>query len=782
MSSAPSTSKTGFREPSKEQVRKKKYRIRWVIFWVLLALVGFTTLENYFIQQQSTASTANNISILAVFNLILILLFFLLVLITRNLVKVYNERKSKILGSKFQTKLITAFLILTLVPSILLFTVASKLFTATISSWFNIQVEQTLQQSMDVAQDYYAFLEKTAFSRAQRIEELITQNKLFLRENRSQLAELIAQKIKEYELGGLILYDNNQETVVSRIDKLRSPFAESVDFQDLLQKSTNGESVSEFRVSSRENFLVIAHPLMEVVKDGSTVEKYFSTVWGYIVTLTPISSSTQRKIQTIQNTFESYKQQNFLKLPVSASYYTTFLMITLLILFSAIWLGIYMARGITVPIQQLAEGTHRVAEGDLSFRIGVRARDEIGFLVDSFNQMTQELYDSRIKIQSANKNLQTTNIELERRRQYIETILKNIGAGVISIDKQGRIATFNKAAEDILQVNAAEISGSSYKDALDLSYHKPIRTMIVEMSGQQIERTEKQLDLRVGETTLNLLVSIQVLRDARKKYTGLVIVFEDITQMIKTQKIAAWKEVAQGIAHEIKNPLTPIQLNTQRLRKKYHEDPNEFDKVFEESIDIISQEVEGMKELLNEFVRFSRMPAPDPKPTSLHKIIDDVYMLYSNQSPDIKIEKSYDPNLHLVNIDAEHFRRLFINLFENAIDALDGNLGEGRKITIATQLAPATQKLRIEFSDNGTGIPPSDRDKLFRPHFTTKKRGAGLGLAIVNRIVVDHNGTITAHENNPRGTVFEIELPYPPASLKPDSFSKTQSPKTSSPF
>jgi two-component system nitrogen regulation sensor histidine kinase NtrY len=176
------------------------------------------------------------------------------------------------------------------------------------------------------------------------------------------------------------------------------------------------------------------------------------------------------------------------------------------------------------------------------------------------------------------------------------------------------------------------------------------------------------------------------------------------------------------------------------------------------------------------------MPAPDPKPTSLHKIIDDVYMLYINQDPSIKIEKSYDPNLHLVNIDAEHFRRLFINLFENAIDALNGNLGEERKISITTHLAPANQRLRIEFSDNGMGIPQSDRDKLFRPHFTTKKRGAGLGLAIVNRTVVDHNGTITVRENTPSGTVFEIELPYPPASLKPDSLSKTQSPKTSSPF
>ncbi|MCH8157615.1 MAG: HAMP domain-containing protein [Nitrospinae bacterium] len=644
MSYAPSTSKSEYSEPSEELLRKKRRSTRMTIVWILLTLIGLTALENHFIQQ-STASAANNIAVLAVFNVILILLFVLIVLITRNLIKVYNERKSKILGSKFQTKLIMAFLILALVPSILLFTVASKLFTFTIGSWFNIQIEQTLRQSMDVAQDYYAHLERTAFSRTQKIEGFITQDELFLKEKRDQLKLLVKQKMDEYELGGLILYDDKREAVASRIDKKRAPFAESVDFQDLLLKSVDGEGVSEFRTSSRGNFLVVAKPLTNTVDDKLSI-------WGYILTLTPIPGSTQHKIQAIQNTFENYKRQKFLKLPVSASYYITFLMITLLILFSAIWLGFYMARGITVPLRQLAEGTRRIAEGDLDFRIGVRARDEIGFLVESFNRMTSELKDSRAKIRSAHKDMQTTNIELQRRRQYIETILENIGAGVISVDKQGRVTTFNKAAENILKVDADNVFGLSYKDALDPSYHEPIRRIIREMNRQRKEHAEEQIELRVEESTLNLLVSIQALRDTGKKYLGLVIVFEDLTQMIKTQKIAAWKEVAQGIAHEIKNPLTPIQLNTQRLRKKYHEDPEGFSEVFDESIDIISQEVEGMKDLLNEFLRFSRMPAPDPKPTSLHKIIDDIYTLYSNQDRDITIKKSYDPNIHLINIDA----------------------------------------------------------------------------------------------------------------------------------
>lgn len=236
---------------------------------------------------------------------------------------------------------------------------------------------------------------------------------------------------------------------------------------------------------------------------------------------------------------------------------------------------------------------------------------------------------------------------------------------------------------------------------------------------------------------------------------GVVIVFEDLTQMIKSQKVAAWKEVAQGIAHEIKNPLTPIQLNTQRLRKKYHENKDDFDQIFDESMDIISQEVEGMKELLNEFLRFSRMPTPNPLPTNLNQVIEDVSKIYAGHEKLKSLNKNLSPEVTILSLDSEQIRRVFINLFENAIDAIDT---EGT-ITISTRLKKDASTVQIEFSDTGQGISPKDRDKLFLPHFTTKKRGTGLGLAIVTRIVADHDGEIQVKDNPPQGTTFIIELP-----------------------
>ena len=760
MSSGPSTNSAySYIPPSEEQVKLKRRRTRKVIIAIFLALVGLTFLENYFLQQQTTTSVATNIAVLTVFNIILILLFVLIVLIIRQLVKLYYERKSNILGSRFQTKLIITFLILALVPSILLFTVASKLFTYSIGSWFNIQVEQTLQQSMDVAREYYSHRERQALSQTRIIERFITQRELYLQENRNRLYGLIQQKVKEYNLGGLVVFDNNKKVVASEFKKslgneemIENGFRSVLDGGEFLEKNTDDEGISELLASREGNFLAVAVPLTEKV-DG------IISIWGYIASLTPIPPKTYLKIENIRNTFENYKQQSFLKLPVSASYYITFLMITLLILFSAIWLGFYMARGITIPIQQLAEGTRRIAEGNLDFQLGIQAKDEIGVLVQSFNTMTQELRESRVNIQQAHENLKLTNIELERRRKYIETILENIGAGVISVDKRGRITTFNKAAEKILNIMAQEAFGSTYKDVFDPSYQEPIRKMTRRMKEQRQELQEQQIEIRVEDSNVTLLVNIQVLRDAGKKYLGLVIVFEDLTQLVKTQRIAAWKEVAQGIAHEIKNPLTPIQLNTQRLRKKFYEDKKGFAQVFEESITIISQEVETMKDLLNEFLRFSRMPTPKPKMASLHKIIDDAYILYADHDQKITIKKNYDPNIHQLNIDEEQIRRVFINLFENALDALKG---EGC-IEISTRLMES--KARIEFSDNGMGIAAEDRDKLFRPHFTTKKRGTGLGLAIVNRIIVDHDGSILVKDNYPKGTIFVIELPHTPISF-----------------
>ncbi len=723
--------------------------MRRALVAVALALVGLTGLETFFISQNTTDTPiAGNIAVLIIFNIIVILIFILLLLITRNFVKLYNERKSKILGSKFQTKLIIAFLILALFPSVFIFMVASKLFSYSIGNWFNFKIENSLEQSMNVAREYYSHMELNALRSAHKIEGFITRKGLYLEERRSDLNGLVSEKMNEYGLSAVILFDQNFKRVLTKTVRSLPEGIVDRDYTKLVKKSVEGESISETFTTLKNNYLVVAIPLTQ--KIGGDI-----SVWGHIITLNHIPASTLVKIEGIRKAYEDYKQQNLLKQPVSANYYITFLMVTLLILFSAVWLGIYMARGITIPIQQLAEGTRKIAEGNFNFKIGIVANDEIGLLVNSFNEMTDEIKESRIKLQEANEGLKTSNIELERRRYYIATILENIGAGVVSIDKKGRITTVNPAAIQILKIQNKDLVGSSYKHIFDQTFHEPIRKKLRLMIRKKKEFMEEQIELPVGSNQITLHVNIRVLQDTLKRYLGLVIVFEDLTELIKAQKIAAWQEVAQGIAHEIKNPLTPIQLNTQRLRKKYYENKEDFARVFDDSIKIITQEVEGMKELLNEFLRFSRMPAPKPRPVSLTKIINDVVTLYADREEIRSLKKQFDPNITRMNLDQEQIRRVLINLFENSIDAIQ----EGGNIEITTRLMTKNKVVRIEFSDDGMGISSPDREKLFMPHFTTKKRGTGLGLAIVHRIIADHNGKIEVADNDPKGTVFRIDLP-----------------------
>ncbi len=754
MKSDPLTSNPRYVQLTEEQIQKKKQRTRRNIVWLIIALAGLTVLEVYFLKEQE-ATIADNINILLLFNVIIILLVLLIVMITRNLVKLYNERKSRIIGAKFQTKLIMAFFILALVPATLLFLVASKLFSYSIGNWFSIQVERSLQQSMEVAREYYGHMEQKSQFHARQIEKRITQNQLYLQDRRDALQRLVETKVEEYELGGVIVYDQQGQVVVSYANQSMPQNYTNLDYADLIRDIMESESADEMRSQTKGNYLVVVLPLKQMVGGKPSI-------WGYILTLSKIPKSTIIKIEGIRNTFEDYKKQSFLKLPVTANYYITFILMTLLILFSAIWLGFYMARGITVPIQQLVAGTRRVAEGDLNVKVNLDTGDEIGFLVDSFNTMTDQLRTSRKTLEEAHEDLQITNIELDSRRYYTETILENIGAGVISIDKQGRITTLNKAAKRLLEADDTEVVGSNYKDAFDPSFHEPIRNMIKKMNEEGKESYEEQVELTVGETYLTLLANIKFMRDDRKRYLGLLLVFEDVTQLIKAQKIAAWQEVAQGIAHEIKNPLTPIQLNTQRLKKKYYEDKKSFAKVFDESIRIITEEVEGMKDLLNEFLRFSRMPTPHPKLYSIHTIIDDVCRLYSNHEKGVTITKHLNPNVNLLFIDPEQIRRVFINLFDNALDALDTN----GQITITTYLDAQAKRVKIDFSDNGVGINPQDREKLFLPHFTTKKRGTGLGLAIVTRIINDHRGVIQVRSNEPKGSIFTLDFPDPSATTR----------------
>jgi two-component system nitrogen regulation sensor histidine kinase NtrY len=461
-----------------------------------------------------------------------------------------------------------------------------------------------------------------------------------------------------------------------------------------------------------------------------------------------ISQAMLSRMDQITRAFEDYKQLKTFKNPIKGSYILSFLIITLLIIFSATWFGFYIAKGITVPIQKLAEATHALAQGNLDFRIDVKARDEIGVLVRSFNKMTEDLKSSKTK-------LEKSNAELDRRRAYIETILDNITTGVFSINPEGHMTTFNRAAEKILNIKSDELKGKHYTEAFKVHKLEPLIDLMDHLKLQQRPSLEKELGLYLKGKSLTLRLNLSKLQEENGQPIGSVIVFDDLSELLKAQKVATWQEVAKRIAHEIKNPLTPIQLSAQRLRKKYFENSKDFHTIFDESTKIIISEVNSLKTLVDEFSNFARMPAPQPQPLDLHQILQEVILLYEGAHKDIEILRDLDIRIPVLMLDRDQIKRLFVNLFENAVEAMNK---KGR-IWVTSRFEVQEQCVRLEVADEGIGIQPEDMDKLFIPYFSKKKTGTGLGLAIVNRIISDHNGSIRVVQNEPRGIRFVIDLP-----------------------
>jgi two-component system nitrogen regulation sensor histidine kinase NtrY len=736
---------------SEEHLKKKKKRTRWIALGLFTLLIVLTTVEVSIQQSHISTPLASSIAVLLLVNINIILLAVLILMVSKNLVKLYLDRKWKIIGARFRTKLVLSFAVLTFVPSILLFLVASGLLTNSINNWFNQQIEKSLKESLDVAESYYAGSGKNILLYANMLNELFSEKNLMGKENLQYLKNIVLKKRVDYKVDGILVFDRGLNLIAESIEPLLKERIKNDKLNSILEKAVKGEDVTEIISIDNKNLVVGISPIKWSQESGVLGQE----IAGVTVVSWFLSKDMVNKIGNIANAFEEYKQLKLLKYPIKMSYEITLLLITLLILFSAIWFGFHLAKGITVPIKELAEATRSVAEGNLDFRIHVKANDEIGMLVESFNQMTSDLKDGKFAIERAHEELKKTNIELEQRKSYMETVLENIATGVISIDSHGRVSTINQAALRILNIPPKRVKGESYKKAFDASYLNPVRTMIKGMSDTQRENAKGQIQLMVSGRLLTLMVNITVLRNTENKYMGMVIVFDDLTELIKAQKTAAWREVARGIAHEIKNPLTPIQLNTQRLKKKFKEGSSDFGKVFDDSTNVIIQEVEGLKKLVDEFSKFARMPEPNPKPYRLHKIIDDALTLYRDTRKGIKFLTKYDSRIEEIKIDNELLKRVFINLIENSIDALNGD----GIIEIHTSLESDGKTVKVVVVDNGIGIPDQNKDKLFLPYFSTKKKGSGLGLAIANRIIADHDGVIRIEDNLPQGAKFIIELP-----------------------
>ncbi len=736
-------------EQARRRDLKRRRRERYIIGFLLLVISSLTYLGSRIFDLGLNLPISNSILIFALINLNVILLLLLLFLTVRNLVKLLFERRKNIMGAKLRTKLVLAFVSLSLLPTVILFFVSVQFISSSIEYWFNLQIEQSLKKSLEVGQDYYNQVGEELLAFGNNLSRVITYEGYMLISKKDELERFINEKRKEYRLASLRVYSGKlQERTVS-VDHGVDLTAFHTPGADILRDTFTKGTDRRYIQSSPHGDLVTG-----IVPIFSRTES--KAVVGVITLSRFVPGSLVNRLKAVSKGLQEYRQLKMLKKPIKFSHLITLSIVTLLIIFSSIWFGFYLSQEITVPIKELAEGTNRIASGNYDFFIDLEAKDEIGVLVNSFNKMTADLRHSKTKLEEANRELLRTNLELEQRRAYMEIVLANVAAGVVSADREGKILTINKSAERILGLEAKDIIGKHYRDVLSQEYIDIIDRFLTDRALFRKGFLKKEIRIAGKSRSLSLLVSLNVLRDEHGKYLGLVAVFEDVSEIEKAQRMAAWREVARRIAHEVKNPLTPIQLSAQRLKKRYGEKLAKDDgRIFEECTSMIIRQVEELKRLVDEFSNFARMPAANLAPADIRAIIREALTLYREAHKEVEIVFNDSDEVPIFNLDREQIKRVMINLLDNAIAAVD----EKGRIVIDLAYDPILQMVRIEVADDGKGIPPEHKMRLFEPYFSTKKHGTGLGLAIVNTIITDHNGFIRIQDNEPKGTRVIIELP-----------------------
>jgi two-component system nitrogen regulation sensor histidine kinase NtrY len=735
---------------AQKQDQKRRRRETGTIFALAVIIPILTYLGTRVFDLRLGLSVSNNILFLVLININVILLLLLFFLTIRNLVKLLFERRKNIMGAKLRTKLVFAFIILSLLPTMILFFFSVQFISSSIEYWYRLPIEKSLRTSLDVGKDYYNRITDDLLSFGNHLGRLITYREYTPRAKDDELERLINDKrLEQHRLVSIKVFSQGLDLrVVAQDNSIDlSPFKDPD--VDLLKKCFE-EGTDGIDIQSADHGDLVS----------GIVPVFSRTESKAVVNLIVLSEFVPRvfdnRLDAISRGLEEYEQNMILEQPVKIGYLIWLSIVTLLIIFSSVWFGFFLAKGITIPIQELAEGTKRVAAGDYDFFVDLEAEDEIGVLVNSFNRMTLDLKNSKTQLELTYEELLKSNIEIEQRRLYMEIVLANVAAGVISADTSGRILTINKSAERMLDIKAEDMIGKHYKNVVGPEYVKMINKFLRNKSLFRRGFMERQVRLSFENRTLTLLVSLNVLRDDRGKYLGLVAVFEDLSEIEKAQRMAAWREVARRIAHEVKNPLTPIQLSAQRLKKKYgHRIVQEDGKVFEECTDLIVNQVEELKRLVDEFSNFARMPASNPTPSNINQIITESVGLYKQAQKNTRIVFNDSNEVPICKVDKEQIKRVMINLLDNAIGAIDGD----GVIEIDLSFDKEQEMVRIEVADNGRGIPREHKMRLFEPYFSTKKQGSGLGLAIVSTIISDHNGFIRVHDNKPCGTKFIIELP-----------------------
>jgi two-component system nitrogen regulation sensor histidine kinase NtrY len=689
------------------------------IVTVPLLILAATSLIYYVVQRAKELSPEalnSQVLLFVLSNINLLLIIGIVFVLLRGIVKLVLERQRGIIGSRFRTKLVVTYVATSLLPVLLLFLFASDLLRTSIDRWFNTPVRKILQNGeaiAQMAQDQSAAVAGDAAREVAASPNAVEQmDPLLLHVREFHHVDLVGV----YRGGTLVKALTDPRAPIQEIPEPPARFFDDVQQKGSAVKIDVGASGKWIRSATR-------------IGSGP-----YAAIAGVF-----IPNTMSRMIDESIIAHKNFQQLDSERPALKASQTSLFLAITLAILFGTLWTSIYASRRITVPIKALAEATSTLAEGGYGTRIGISATDEVGRLIESFNTMSTQLAQQRTA-------LTETNRRLDDERAFMLTVLESVATGIIAFSDDLRLLSINRAAQQMLQIqwSGGEGPGAplNLRELLagDLA---PLAETLYDLTARAPHAREVTL-IRGGELRY---LELSVARLGAGNTQGWVLAIEDSTQLMQAQKLAAWNEAARRIAHEIKNPLTPIQLSAERIAKKFGKDNPAIDEGCRTIVDEVSQ----LKRMVDEFSRFARMPAIHMRHAPLAENLQQAASLYRGVKPGVSVSVEADPDISLL-MDPEQIKRAVGNLLKNAVEATD-------KGEIRVSARRAQRRIVIEVADPGRGVADRDKERLFLPYFSTKGRGTGLGLAIVHRIVRDHDGQITVHDNQPHGTRFQIELP-----------------------
>jgi two-component system, NtrC family, nitrogen regulation sensor histidine kinase NtrY len=746
-----------------ESVAGRSTRRRRIVLWtlgitvlLLLSIIVSQQLWLWTIIPPDTASDTVLLYALSTLNFVAFVVFSFI--FVRNLLKLRRERRERQLGSKIKTRLLVYFIAISFLPIIAMAVFSYLFLNRSLEKWFGSLPARVVNEAQEVQREAVDAQTRNLRDTASLLAVLLKP------QSETEKQQTLDRIVASEQLSAVEIIDSSGEVIGQSRGQLSS--ADAKELGTLLEQA-HSLKASEDSLADGKDLDAVVVPISEnqqlvVVSLRRATNDLGNTITG--------SQGEYRKL------VERQRRVRLLGL-------STLGLMTLMLLFVSSWVAIYLARGIATPIKALAEASKEIARGNLSHRVTTIAEDELALLADSFNQMTTQLEDNRTSIEAGSAALREKNLTLEERRDYIETILESLSTGVISLDENDCVTTINAAASRMLKLRATPTSGRRLGELMGAEDWLVMDRLLrrARRTGQAAEQAQLAgvNDGAVDSTALPVALTATALRASSAKRRGVVLVLEDLSELLAAQRVAAWSEVARRMAHEIKNPLTPIQLSAERIAKSYHRATSTGDQngltgqnrmndkrsgeihvteVIDECTETITREVAGLKAMVDEFSRFARLPLARLEVAHLNEVVGHAIALYDGRLDGVKMETSLDANLPAAMLDTEQLRRVFVNLIDNASNALAG-VDTEKQITITTSFDPVRSLLVAEVSDNGHGIHPADFKRLFQPYFSTRGTGTGLGLAIVQRIILEHGGRIRAEANYPRGARFVIEMP-----------------------